>query len=121
MRTMRQRIIDLHAQLVAILKTPRARQILRILSNVLIAAAIAAAIYGLVYLLLYLIGFGSAGVIGGSLAAWIQSIFYGAFVPAGSIFAILQSISMTASIGGFLTTVAALTPPIYVLMSFLRG
>ncbi|CCO30172.1 hypothetical protein BN14_04196 [Rhizoctonia solani AG-1 IB] len=32
-------------------------------------------------------GFGPAGVIGGSLAAWFQSVVYGAFTPAGGLFA----------------------------------
>ncbi|CAE6511380.1 unnamed protein product [Rhizoctonia solani] len=46
-----------------------------------------------------LLGFGAGGVAAGSLAAAIQSAFYGAAVPAGSLFAILQSIGATGVIG----------------------
>ncbi|KAG8697609.1 hypothetical protein FRC08_006418 [Ceratobasidium sp. 394] len=41
-----------------------------------------------------ILGFGPAGVLAGSLAAWFQSAVYGAFTPAGGIFAILTSIGM---------------------------
>ena len=43
-----------------------------------------------------LLGFGAAGVGAGTTAAAIQTAVYGAAVPAGSAFAIVQSISMTA-------------------------
>ncbi|KAL5637547.1 hypothetical protein ACGC1H_004088 [Rhizoctonia solani] len=39
-------------------------------------------------------GFGPAGVIGGSLAAWFQSVVYGAFTPAGGVFAVMTSVGM---------------------------
>ncbi|CAE6513488.1 unnamed protein product [Rhizoctonia solani] len=39
-------------------------------------------------------GFGPAGIIGGSLAAWFQSAIYGAFTPAGGVFAVMTSIGM---------------------------
>ncbi|CEL59161.1 hypothetical protein RSOLAG1IB_09138 [Rhizoctonia solani AG-1 IB] len=39
-------------------------------------------------------GFGPAGVIGGSLAAWFQSVVYGAFTPAGGLFAVMTSVGM---------------------------
>lgn len=41
--------------------------------------------------LLHAVGFTAAGVAAGSLATVIQSIFYGARVASGSLFAILQS------------------------------
>lgn len=44
--------------------------------------------------LLAALGFGSLGIVAGSIAAKLMSwiaIFYGGAVPAGSIFAILQS------------------------------
>ncbi|CAE6423294.1 unnamed protein product [Rhizoctonia solani] len=45
-----------------------------------------------------LLGFTASGVAAGSLAAGIQSAVYGAAVPAGSLFAILQSVGATATI-----------------------
>ena len=46
--------------------------------------------------ILGVIGFAVTGPVGGSLAAIIQSSVYGGSVAAGSWFAILQSIAMTA-------------------------
>ena len=40
-------------------------------------------------------GFGAAGPGAGTIAAAVQSLLYGAAVPAGSLFATLQSIGMT--------------------------
>ncbi|KAH6670294.1 hypothetical protein F5X68DRAFT_265045 [Plectosphaerella plurivora] len=48
--------------------------------------------------LLNSLGFGSIGVAGGSLAAFLQSTIFGAAVPAGSWFATMTSLGMT---GGF--------------------
>ncbi|KDN39774.1 hypothetical protein RSAG8_08566, partial [Rhizoctonia solani AG-8 WAC10335] len=45
-----------------------------------------------------LLGFTASGVAAGSLAAAIQSAIYGAAVPAGSLFAIMQSIGATGVI-----------------------
>ncbi|CAE6462610.1 unnamed protein product [Rhizoctonia solani] len=45
-----------------------------------------------------LMGFGFGGVVAGSIAAGIQSVVYGAAVPAGSWFAIMQSIGATATL-----------------------
>ncbi|CAE6407340.1 unnamed protein product [Rhizoctonia solani] len=45
-----------------------------------------------------LLGFTASGVAAGSLAAAIQSAVYGAAVPAGSLFAIMQSVGATATI-----------------------
>ncbi|KAB5593741.1 Transmembrane protein [Ceratobasidium theobromae] len=41
-----------------------------------------------------LLGFGPAGVIAGSIAAGFQSAAYGAFTPAGGLFAVLTSVGM---------------------------
>ncbi|KAG8779011.1 hypothetical protein FRC12_024694 [Ceratobasidium sp. 428] len=41
-----------------------------------------------------ILGFGPAGILAGSLAAWFQSAVYGAFTPAGGVFAILTSVGM---------------------------
>jgi len=40
--------------------------------------------------ILWLLGFGSAGVVQGSIAAGIQAALYGAAVPAGGLFALMQ-------------------------------
>ncbi|QRV85388.1 interferon-induced 6-16 family protein [Ceratobasidium sp. AG-Ba] len=45
-----------------------------------------------------LLGFTTAGVAAGSIAAGIQSAFYGGAVSAGSAFAVMQSIGATATI-----------------------
>ncbi|EUC54115.1 interferon-induced 6-16 family protein [Rhizoctonia solani AG-3 Rhs1AP] len=45
-----------------------------------------------------LLGFTATGVAAGSLAAAIQSAVYGAAVPAGGLFAIMQSVGATATI-----------------------
>ncbi|KAF2103691.1 hypothetical protein NA57DRAFT_69904 [Rhizodiscina lignyota] len=44
----------------------------------------------MVALPLKVVGFGSGGVAAGSVAAWAQGTFYGAYVPAGSVFALAQ-------------------------------
>ncbi|CAE6489260.1 unnamed protein product [Rhizoctonia solani] len=51
-----------------------------------------------------LLGFTASGIAAGSLAAAIQSAVYGAAVPAGSLFAIMQSIGAT---GVFLPAIMA--------------
>jgi len=43
-----------------------------------------------------IIGFAATGPVGGSLAAIIQSTFYGGAVAAGSWFAVAQSVAMAA-------------------------
>ncbi|KAB5593752.1 Interferon-induced 6-16 family protein [Ceratobasidium theobromae] len=45
-----------------------------------------------------LLGFSSAGIVTGSIAAVVQSAVYGPAVPAGSVFAILQSVGATGTI-----------------------
>ncbi|CAE6438866.1 unnamed protein product [Rhizoctonia solani] len=45
-----------------------------------------------------LLGFTASGVAAGYLAAAIQSAVYGAAVPTGSLFAIMQSVGATATI-----------------------
>jgi hypothetical protein len=42
------------------------------------------------------IGFAVTGPVGGSIAAYVQSTFYGGAVASGSIFATLQSIAMAS-------------------------
>lgn len=51
---------------------------------------------GIVVTILGVIGFAATGPVGGSLAALIQSAFYGGAVSAGSWFAIAQSIAMAS-------------------------
>ncbi|KAF9038608.1 hypothetical protein BJ165DRAFT_1407746 [Panaeolus papilionaceus] len=46
-------------------------------------------------IVLRLVGFGINGITPGSLAALWQSVYYGAVVPAGSVFATLTSCAMT--------------------------
>ncbi|KAJ7032319.1 hypothetical protein C8F04DRAFT_1235467 [Mycena alexandri] len=50
------------------------------------------------------VGFGAGGVVAGSIAAGIQSAFYGGAVASGSLFAIAQSIgaggAALATVGG---------------------
>jgi hypothetical protein len=41
------------------------------------------------------VGFGPVGIVGGSIAATIQSVFYGGAVASGSVFALLTSFAMT--------------------------
>ncbi|KAJ6147428.1 hypothetical protein N7497_009410, partial [Penicillium chrysogenum] len=44
------------------------------------------------------LGFGPAGIVAGSLAAAFQSFMYGAFTPAGGIFATLTSMAMLGTL-----------------------
>lgn len=55
------------------------------------------------------VGFGTAGVTGGSTAAAIQSAVYGGSVTAGSIFAGLQSIGATGAAAASFTTAVGTT------------
>ncbi|KAA6411093.1 MAG: hypothetical protein FRX48_05405 [Lasallia pustulata] len=52
----------------------------------------------LVALPLKAVGFGAAGVGGGTIAAWWQASAYGGSVPAGSVFAVLQAAGATMGI-----------------------
>ncbi|CAE6509445.1 unnamed protein product [Rhizoctonia solani] len=61
-----------------------------------IAAGVGAVVAILVPLTIATLGFGPAGVAAGSAAAAWQAAVYGGLVPAGSIFAILQYLGMTA-------------------------
>ena len=56
-----------------------------------------------------LAGFGSIGIAAGSLAAWIQSTFFGGLILKGSLFALLQSIGATGMIGTFGPSLLAFT------------
>ncbi|KAF8708345.1 hypothetical protein RHS03_03397, partial [Rhizoctonia solani] len=71
-------------------------QISDIRMRLLIAAAVGAGVAIAVPVTIATFGFGPAGVAAGSAAAAWQSIAYGGLVPAGSVFAILQSIGATA-------------------------
>ena len=51
---------------------------------------------GLAVTVLGVIGFAVAGPVGGSLAAYIQSVVYGGAVATGSWFAICQAAAMAA-------------------------
>ena len=42
-------------------------------------------------LFLGILGFGSLGIIKGSLAAWFQAVIYGCCTPAGGLFALLTA------------------------------
>ncbi|TFK47699.1 hypothetical protein OE88DRAFT_1665270 [Heliocybe sulcata] len=57
------------------------------LAGILLLPAVPSIIMGVVRLL----GFGPLGVVAGSVAAAVQSAVYGAFIPAGSLFAAMQS------------------------------
>ena len=49
-------------------------------------------LFGLLFApVLWVFGFGAAGVVEGSLAAWFQAAVYGCCVPAGGLFALMQS------------------------------
>ncbi|KAI0851159.1 hypothetical protein F5Y00DRAFT_259700 [Daldinia vernicosa] len=54
------------------------------------------------------LGFGSEGVIAGSLAAAFQSAMYGGFTPAGGIFASLTSLAMLGLLAPATTAIAAI-------------
>ncbi|CAE6528787.1 unnamed protein product [Rhizoctonia solani] len=68
------------------------------------AAAGALVVTGGVLIVTPLLGFAAPGVAAGSIAAAIQSAVYGAAVPTGSLFAIMQSIGAT---GVFLPAITA--------------
>ena len=57
--------------------------------------------------LLLCLGFGPAGVAGGSIAAAFQSYFYGGFTPAAGIFATLTSLGMLGLLAPFAAIPAA--------------
>ncbi|EPS33325.1 hypothetical protein PDE_08287 [Penicillium oxalicum 114-2] len=57
--------------------------------------------------LLATLGFGSVGIISGSLAAAFQALAYGAFTPAQSLFAALTSIAMVGGLPPALVIVGA--------------
>ncbi|KIO20254.1 hypothetical protein M407DRAFT_139686 [Tulasnella calospora MUT 4182] len=56
---------------------------------------------------LNLVGFSAAGPVAGSLAATIQSIFYGGAVGSGSLFALCQSAAMGGIVVGSAAEIAA--------------
>ncbi|KAL1970740.1 hypothetical protein VTN77DRAFT_2574 [Rasamsonia byssochlamydoides] len=54
--------------------------------------------FTVIMILILSLGFGSAGIIAGSLAAAFQSFMYGGFTPAGGIFATLTSMAMLGTL-----------------------
>ncbi|KAH7333653.1 hypothetical protein B0J17DRAFT_676322 [Rhizoctonia solani] len=64
--------------------------------RILIAAGVGVGVAILVPFTIATLGFGPAGVTAGSVAAAWQSAAFGGFVTAGSMFATLQSLGMTA-------------------------
>ncbi|KAG8754403.1 hypothetical protein FRC12_011197, partial [Ceratobasidium sp. 428] len=62
------------------------------------AGATGAAVGIAVFAVPPILGFTTAGVAAGSVAAAIQSAVYGAAVPAGSLFATMQSVGATATV-----------------------
>ncbi|KAF2260578.1 hypothetical protein CC78DRAFT_555535 [Lojkania enalia] len=64
--------------------------------------------FTLVTTLIMCLGFGPGGVVAGSAAAVFQSFMYGAFTPAGGIFATLTSMAMLGTLMWPATIIAAL-------------
>ncbi|CAE6474988.1 unnamed protein product [Rhizoctonia solani] len=64
--------------------------------RILLIAGVGVGVAVLVPFTIATLGFGPAGVAAGSAAAAWQSAAYGGAVSAGSIFAVLQSLGMTA-------------------------
>ncbi|EJT96622.1 hypothetical protein DACRYDRAFT_112570 [Dacryopinax primogenitus] len=56
-------------------------------------------------LLLPVIGFGAAGIVPGSLAAFLQATAYGSGIPHGSLFALCQSFGMGGAAGVHAVTI----------------
>ncbi|KAG8779006.1 hypothetical protein FRC12_024689 [Ceratobasidium sp. 428] len=76
--------------------------------RILIIAGVGLVIFLLVVIGVTTFGFGPAGVVAGSAAAATQSAVFGAFVPAGSWFAVMTSIGMTSGILPLIAAGAAL-------------
>jgi len=66
------------------------------------------------------IGFGVAGVVKGSIAAAIQAVYYGAFVPAGSLFALLTSCGATIASPSALLVVIAIALIVWTVFFLVR-
>ncbi|KDN44619.1 hypothetical protein RSAG8_05384, partial [Rhizoctonia solani AG-8 WAC10335] len=62
----------------------------------IIVAATGVLVAIIVPLIIAIVGFSPAGVVAGSLAAAWQAAVYGGLIPAGCLFALLQSLAMTA-------------------------
>ncbi len=83
---------------------------LNLTGKILIGVAIVGGIIGGIFALPILLGFGSVGIIAGSIAAGVQAVIGN--VVAGSAFAGLQSLGMTGvlaigAVAGFTTSAAA--------------
>ena len=65
----------------------------------MVLALIASGITYAITTALSAIGFTAVGPAAGSIAAWAQAVVYGGAIPAGGLFAILQSIGMGGALG----------------------
>ncbi|OCL09612.1 hypothetical protein AOQ84DRAFT_375681 [Glonium stellatum] len=77
--------------------------------------------FTIVVTLVMCLGFGRGGVIAGSLAAVCQSFMYGAFTPAGGIFATLTSMAMLGTLMPWGTLLAAIMATLVVVAMLLAG
>ncbi|KAI0382274.1 hypothetical protein F5Y04DRAFT_51842 [Hypomontagnella monticulosa] len=82
------------------------------LPHVYWAIAVFAIVFTIVVTLGMCMGFGPAGIVPGSFAAAFQSFAYGAFTPAGGIFATLTSLAML----GLLNPAIAITSALIALI-----
>ncbi|QRV85366.1 interferon-induced 6-16 family protein [Ceratobasidium sp. AG-Ba] len=84
--------------------------------RIFVGLGIAGAMLLIVPLTVTTLGSGPAGIIAGSAAAGIQSVFYGGFVPAGGLFAALTSNGMTGALVELATvpaTIAAVSSVVF--------
>ncbi|KAL8420575.1 hypothetical protein RB594_003388 [Gaeumannomyces avenae] len=63
--------------------------------------------FTLVATILCTLGFGPVGIVAGSFAAWFQSWAFGAFTPAGGLFALCTSLAMLGTLNPIFCLVAA--------------
>ncbi|KAK3353702.1 hypothetical protein B0T25DRAFT_568891 [Lasiosphaeria hispida] len=67
------------------------------------------------------LGFGPIGIIGGSLAAALQSYMYGGFTPAGGIFATLTSMAMLGALVPVLLVMSVVIASLVAAVVWLSG
>ncbi|KLU87072.1 hypothetical protein MAPG_06077 [Magnaporthiopsis poae ATCC 64411] len=77
--------------------------------------------FTLVSLILLSVGFGPLGVVFGSVAAMFQSWAYGAFTPAGSLFAICTSMAMLGTLNPAIAVVAAVIATVVAVIVGVSG
>ncbi|PHH72743.1 hypothetical protein CDD80_4286 [Ophiocordyceps camponoti-rufipedis] len=80
-----------------------------------------AATFSIVIFIIPWLGFGPAGIVLGSLAAWFQSFMYGGFTPAGALFAQLTSIAMTGMLFPLALILAAVIATVVVIIVWICG